>query len=351
MKNRLFWIAFLLVLISVTGCSPLRTAVYKGDNVTVKELLDKGADVNENFQGETLLVVASIAGHLDTVKLLLDRGASVNASAGGRTALFYAAIQGNTAMAKLLLERGADLNMAISALNRGGRGDGIAFLNEFKPKAAGQPVIARPSIEVPSSAATAPKSDVDEQPALRVSANKHAYAIVIGIEQYRQKLPRADFAAHDAGIVSAYLTKSLGYPEENVITLLNDQALKSDLEKYFDRWLSNNVEEDGRVFIYFSGHGAPDAKNGDAYLVPYDGDPTFIAETGYAVTRLYESLGKLKAREIVVVLDSCFSGAGGRSVLAKGAKPLVMTVKTPLASKKHGRHDRIGGRPDQFGLR
>jgi hypothetical protein len=177
------------------------------------------------------------------------------------------------------------------------------------------------------------KSDVDELPIFKYTPNKNAYAIVIGIESYRQKLPKADFAAHDAKIISEYLTKTMGYPEENVITLTNDRALKSDIEKYIDRWLSNNVEENGRVFIYYSGHGAPNTKNGDAYLVPYDGDPTFIAETGYPIARLYESLGKLKAKEIIVVLDSCFSGAGGRSVLAKGAKPLVITINTPNIKK------------------
>jgi hypothetical protein len=177
------------------------------------------------------------------------------------------------------------------------------------------------------------KSDVDELPSTTTKTNKNAYAIVIGIEEYRQKLPKADFATADAKIISEYLTKAMGYPEENVITLLNDRALKSDMEKYFDRWLSNNVEENGRVFIYYSGHGAPNTKTGDAYLVPYDGDPTFIAETGYPIARLYESLGKLKAKEIIVVLDSCFSGGGGRSVLAKGAKPLVVMINTPNIQK------------------
>jgi hypothetical protein len=176
-------------------------------------------------------------------------------------------------------------------------------------------------------------SDVDSLPEITTRPNMNAYAIVIGIEQYRQKLPKADYATHDAKIISEYLTKTMGYPEENVITLLGDRALKSDMEKYFDRWLSNNVEENGRVFIYYSGHGAPNTNNGDAYLVPYDGDPTFIAETGYSLARLYESLGKLKAKEILVVLDSCFSGGGGRSVLAKGAKPLVMTINKPTIQK------------------
>lgn len=173
------------------------------------------------------------------------------------------------------------------------------------------------------------RSDVDDPPATKAKANKNAYAIVIGIEQYRQKLPKADYAVHDAETVARYLTSAMGYPEENVVTLTNDRAAKSDMEKYFDRWLLNNVEKDASVFIYYSGHGAPNPKTGDAYLVPYDGDPSFINETGYSLKRLYEQLGKLPAKEIVVALDSCFSGAGGRSVLAKGARPIVMQLDSP----------------------
>lgn len=53
-------------------------------------------------------------------------------------------------------------------------------------------------------------------------------------------------------------------------------------------------------------------------------DPNYLSVTGYSLKRLYDNLGKLQAAEVVVLLDSCFSGAGGRSVLAKGARPLVM---------------------------
>jgi uncharacterized caspase-like protein len=51
--------------------------------------------------------------------------------------------------------------------------------------------------------------------------------------------------------------------------------------------------------------------------------------------RLYAQLGKLPAKEVVVVLDACFSGAGGRSVLAKGARPLVMQVQQGAALPPH----------------
>jgi len=170
-------------------------------------------------------------------------------------------------------------------------------------------------------------SDVDELPAFKTKPNKKSYAIVIGIEHYRQKLPRADFAVHDAQTVTEYLANTMGFPEENIITLLNEHAAKSDLEKYFEKWLPNNAGPGSSVFVYYSGHGAPNLSSGDAYLVPFDGDPSYIDQTGYSLARMYGALGKLPAAEVFVVVDSCFSGAGGRSVLAKGARPLVMDLK------------------------
>jgi hypothetical protein len=180
-----------------------------------------------------------------------------------------------------------------------------------------------PSASLPAAVS----SDVDELPSRVAQERRNAYAIVIGIEQYRQKLPAADFAVHDAQAVTEYLTKVLGYPERNVVTLLNGNAAKSDFEKYFEKWLPNNVERDSTVFVYYSGHGAPDPANREAYLVPYDGDPAFIEQTGYPLKRLYDRLGRLPAKEIVVALDSCFSGAGGRSVVAPGMRPLVMNLQ------------------------
>ena len=179
------------------------------------------------------------------------------------------------------------------------------------------------------------KSDIDELPAIKARASHNRYAIVIGIEDYRQKLPKADFASQDARLVADYLTKTMGFHEENVIVLMNDRASYVDLAKYFEKWLPNNVESGSTVFVYYSGHGAPNPKTGDAYIVPYDGDPAFIDETGYSLKRMYAALGKLPAKEVVVALDSCFSGAGGRSVIAKGSRPLVMNLQSNVALPKN----------------
>ena len=177
--------------------------------------------------------------------------------------------------------------------------------------------------------------DVDEPPRASVAPHKNRYAVVIGIENYRKDVPKVNFAAHDAEIIREYLTKRLGYAEEHVVTLLNEHATKSDVEKYLEHWLPNHTDNGSTVFIYYSGHGAPNSKTSEGYILPYDGDPTFLESTGYPLRRLYEALGRLPSKEIVVMLDSCFSGTGGRSIIPKGLRPVMISVENPiLASGK-----------------
>jgi S1-C subfamily serine protease len=174
-------------------------------------------------------------------------------------------------------------------------------------------------------------SDVDEIPEFSARQRTRDLAVVIGIEAY-QNVPASDFSKSDAELVKKYL-RAMGFPERNIQMITNDRATKSGIEKSLEAWLPNRTKKDSRVFIYYSGHGAPEPATGDAYIVPYDGDPNYLSMTGYSLKRLYQSMGRLRAAEVIVVLDSCFSGSGGRSVLAKGARPLVMTAGTVSAPK------------------
>jgi len=325
----------------------LHAAAGGGYTEVMAVLLARGANVHAKDRWEhTPLHYAIDSGNVEAVKLLLDHGADVNAeSYGGKTVLHEAAMMGKMQIVQLLLERGAMPGKVASdgttpAARAKARGHiAVAKLLE---QAAAPPVVAVQPTPQPVSPAPAaappmpavPVSDVDQLPVAR-AIKQNRYAIVVGIEQYRTKLPKADFAAHDAKVMGDYLSKTMGFSEENIAVLLNEQATRTDLEKYIEHWLPNRVEKDSTVFVYYSGHGAPNPKTGDAYLVPYDGDPAFVDATGYPLKRLYEQLGKLPAREVVVLLDSCFSGAGGRSVIAKGMRPMVLSVENPvLASGK-----------------
>ncbi|MFH2204352.1 MAG: caspase family protein [Elusimicrobiota bacterium] len=166
-------------------------------------------------------------------------------------------------------------------------------------------------------------SDADE-PSYKLKEQEDRYAVVVGIEDY-EGLPSADFAERDARSVRAHLL-ALGYPERNVVLLTGRAAGRAAIEKYVESWLPDRVNDRSRVLFYFSGHGAPDIKSGSSYLLPWDGDPKYLGNTAYPLRRLYKQLDSLQARQVVVALDACFSGAGGRSVLPKGARPLVMKV-------------------------
>ena len=163
-----------------------------------------------------------------------------------------------------------------------------------------------------------------ETPAFRLPEDASKFALLVGVERYAS-LPTARYAVRDAEAMKANLLAA-GYPERNIVLLTDQAASKSGLEKYLDAWLPKNTDGESSVLFYFSGHGAPDTGDAQAYLVPWDGDPKFLANTGYPVKRLYERLNSLKAKQVLVAMDSCFSGVGGRSVLAQGTRPLVAKI-------------------------
>jgi hypothetical protein len=170
--------------------------------------------------------------------------------------------------------------------------------------------------------------DVDSIPRGAAKVDPDAYAIVIGIEKYQQDgIPPVDYAAHDAQTMYSYLTGAMGFDAKNIVLLTDAQATKTSLEKNL-KWLSNRVTAKSRVFVYYAGHGSPNPETGQGYLMPYEADPSYLDETAFPIAKLYASLGKLPTQDVTVVLDACFSGQGGRSLIAKGTRPLVSVVQS-----------------------
>ena len=166
-------------------------------------------------------------------------------------------------------------------------------------------------------------SDIDS-PSFHSHIHPENFALVVGIEKY-QKLPAAEFAEHDAATMRKYLI-AMGFPDRNIIYLSGENATRSRISSYLDEWLPKNVNEASTVFIYFSGHGAPSTENKQAYLMPWDSDAEFLKSTAFPLRQLYTALNRLKVKTKIVVLDACFSGTGGRSVLVAGTRPLVPVV-------------------------
>ncbi len=154
--------------------------------------------------------------------------------------------------------------------------------------------------------------------------NPQAVAVVIGNRDYKyQDVPLIDYAHYDARIVKGYLIDMLGYDQDNI--LYYKDATKVAFEEVFGTQdnhkgkLFNRVSSNGSsdIFIYYSGHGAPDVESKSdekpVYLVPADANPSNVALGGYKLDWLYQNLKKTPYRQATVVIDACFSGisAGG----------------------------------------
>ncbi len=176
------------------------------------------------------------------------------------------------------------------------------------------------------------KSDVDNIPTISKTKRPDGFAVIIGIEDYKYA-PKATFASRDAEAFYGYATRVLGIPERNVYYRVNDGATAGEFKKLFepDGWLARRVTANSDVFIYYSGHGAPDIKTKSPYLIPYDIDPNY-ASTGFPLDKLYKNLHLLKAKSVTVILDACFSGQSREEeMMLADARPVGISIESPLA--------------------
>lgn len=291
--------------------------------------------------GSTPLMWAAQNGDLQKASALIAQGADVNARNGNGVSVLYHTTYYKRAEAALyLMERGA----------RPASENERIFIEAMLVETGVKPPAPAPKIS--TSEAVAGRSLPVLEPSFPPSERPDDFAVIIGVENYAD-LPPASYAGRDASAVRRFVA-AMGVPERNIMALTDGRATRTGIEKLIEAWLPNNVTADSRVYVYYSGHGAPDAKTGDAYLVPSDGDPRYLEQTGYPLKRLYARLGQLKARSVLVALDSCFSGAGGRSVLAKGMRPLVAKVDVAAGEGKvsvisASAADQVSGSNDEAG--
>ena len=318
---------------ALAGCvTPGVTAAVHRDPARLRQVLDR-----PNHGGEDLENVLSNSIAFDCAecaRLLLSDGAKP-----GANLLSAAVLSGREQIARLLVDSGADPAAAMSVIHAQTRkwigGAGISseeaqkansFFKKIERERAAKfvaPAFSAPAALAP--AAVQAKTPVARiVPAFQNEKRVDDYAFIVGIENY-DGLPAAACAQRDAE-AAADFTKALGVPASNVVTLTGAHATRAGLAKNLEGWLADNVDGESTVYFYYAGDGAADPKSGQSYLVPFDGDPQYLEQTAYPLKRVYEKLGGLKAKRVIVILDANFSGAGGRSVLAKGAPQAPVIV-------------------------
>jgi hypothetical protein len=139
------------------------------------------------------------------------------------------------------------------------------------------------------------------------------YAVVIGNQKY-QKLPRLNTPEVDApSDIAALLRDRYGF---TVTVLLH--ATRWDTKEELNKMRAVLTEKDN-LLIYYAGHGQLDRANSLANWLPIDADPS--SNTNWiASSTLTETLNTMSAKHILVVADSCYSGAMTRSSIG-GLQP------------------------------
>ncbi len=137
--------------------------------------------------------------------------------------------------------------------------------------------------------------------------------VVIGIDNYRE-WPTLRNAVGDAAGFAKVMREKQGF--SSVGELLNEQASKHDILQLVEDDLRKQLTQDDDLVVFFAGHGTTrvDKVGGKevetGFIVPFDARPPEEEQWSdyIQVDQFLEAIGKLPARHVLVLLDSCNSG-------------------------------------------
>jgi hypothetical protein len=139
------------------------------------------------------------------------------------------------------------------------------------------------------------------------------YALVIGNNRYEYLKPLRT-AVNDARAVSEVLKMGYGFEVE----LLEDANRAQIVKSIYN--LKGKVGGKDNLLIYYAGHGYLDVGSDEGYWLPVDAmddDPSNWIMTD----RIVSQIRGMKAKHVMVVADSCFSGTLTRAIKIKERTP------------------------------
>ena len=118
----------------------------------------------------------------------------------------------------------------------------------------------------------------------------------------------------------------LGYSSDQIKILGDEQATLDSFRQQFREWL-HAKEADGRILVYFSGHGSHVADDDGDEDDDGQDEVLVLHDSGFANGRLQnvlrddefgELLGAIPSRDVLVLIDACHSGSATKSFRAIG---------------------------------
>jgi hypothetical protein len=144
-----------------------------------------------------------------------------------------------------------------------------------------------------------------KQLAGQAAAVGNQYAVLIAIDKYKHWNALRHPVA-DAKEIKEILSRR--YYVDRFYELYDDAATKAGIIRLFNQLIGTARPEDG-VFIFYAGHGHLDQMSDTGFWIPADGGlDRFEQDNWLPNSQLRGFISKLKARHVVLMSDSCFSG-------------------------------------------
>lgn len=171
-------------------------------------------------------------------------------------------------------------------------------------------------------------SDVDTNIPETEAYNPNTFVVIFANEDYRY-VASVPYATNDGKIFQQYCEKTLGIPADNIHHVEN--ASLNDI-RYHLAWLNKVCDAyngNASLIIYYAGHGIPDEANKTAYILPSDGNSTYV-QSAYKLDDFYQKLGAMSAKSVTVFMDACFSGSKREEGMLASARGVAIKAKNGL---------------------
>ncbi|WP_445371486.1 caspase family protein [Methylomonas sp. HW2-6] len=165
------------------------------------------------------------------------------------------------------------------------------------------------------------------------------FALVIGIDDYTA-MNQLQTPVNDAKAVAELLRGKFGFT--SVTLLLNQEATRSRIwQAIFD--LRQQTTDNDNLLIYYAGHGQEE--NTAGFWLPIDADKPPRSDTWISDYEIARNTAPqvMRARHVLIVADSCFSGSLRNTALmstpqltaATGQPGSIVALKSSLISRKY----------------
>jgi hypothetical protein len=139
------------------------------------------------------------------------------------------------------------------------------------------------------------------------------YALVIGNNEY-QHLGDLGTAVNDAKAVAQVLKDDYGF-DVNLIS----NATRADMFAALEHYRRTSTSQDN-LLIYYAGHGYLDQEADEGFWLPVDADED--SQLNWVPNAdIIRSVSSMRAKHVMVVADSCFSGTLIRALAIKQKTP------------------------------